>query len=333
MATRGFTFASLPSFGVGAVPALTTQLADYGFDSFWVAETTGTEAFSTLALAGMTVPGMGLGTGVLAVQLRTPMLAAMGAATLAGLPNVGAVYLGVGISSPVVVGQWHGTDYGDHPVQRMREYLTLVRECLSGEAVTFDGDFWSCRKFRLGTRFEHAPQLVLGALNPKMLQLAGELADGVLLNYLPASAVPWCIEQVRAGERLAGRAEGTCTIHAYVHVGVCTVDDARVPGQRDLFSYSVVPAYARAFRRAGFAHDVDACLEAHAARDRDAALAAISDEMIGAIDICGDAAHISAAVDAYEAAGVDHAVIMPMPWGADRHATVDATIVATAPNR
>jgi len=332
VATRGFTFASLPSFGISSVPALTAAVAEHGYDSFWVAETTGTEAFSTLALAASTVPGIGLGTGVLAVQLRTPMLAAMGAATLAGFPGAGPMYLGVGISSPVVVGQWHGAEYGDRPIQRMREYLTLVRECLSGESVTFDGDFWSCRKFRLGTRFDEAPKLVLGALNPKMLQLAGELADGVLLNYLPATAVPWCIEQVRVGEALTDRPVGSCRIHAYVHVGVATTDEARVPGQRDLFSYAVVPAYAKAFRRSGFAREVDDCLEAHAARNRDGALAAISDEMIGAIDICGDSAHIARAVAAYEAAGVDHSIIMPMPWAADRRASVDATIAAAAPS-
>ncbi len=332
MPTRGLTFASLASMGTGAVPELAQRTAQLGFDSFWTAETVAQEAFATLALAGAAVPGIGLGTGVLALQLRTPMLAAMGAATLATLPDAGPVHLGVGISSPVVVGQWHGAEYGDRPVARVREYLTLVRECLSGEPVTFDGDFFSVKRFRLGVRLgDLRPNLVLGALNEKMLQAAGELADGVLLNYLPASAVPWCVEQVRKGEAAAGRAPGSCRIHAYVHVGVCDPEAAREPARKDLFSYAVVPAYARAFARAGFADEIEAITEAHGRRDREAALAAVSDQMIDAIDICGDADRVAAAVAEYEAAGVDHPVIMPLPWGTDRRAVVEATMEATAP--
>ena len=163
-----------------------------------------------------------------------------------------------------------------------------------------------------------------------MLRTAGELADGVLLNYLPASAVPWCVEQVRAGEREAGRDEGSCTVYAYVHVGVCDRDAALPLARRDLFSYAVVPAYARAFERAGFGEEVAGVRAAHAAKDREGAVAAISDRMVDAIDICGDAATVGAAVDEYRAAGVDVPVIMPMPWGEDRRATVDATLRATA---
>ena len=330
--SRGLTFASLPALGMDAVPTLTRRCDELGYDSFWVAETTGPEAFATLATAAAAVPGIGLGTGVLALQLRTPMLAAMGAATLAALPGRPEVHLGVGISSPVVVGQWHGAEYGDEPVRRAREYLTLVRECLTGEPVTFEGDYWSCRRFRLGVRLgEPRPRLVLGALNERMLQAAGELADGVLLNYLPATAVPWCVEQVREGEARAGREPGSCRIHAYVHVGVCDRDGALESARRDLFSYAVVPAYARAFTRAGFADEVEAITEAHARRDRDAAVAAVSDRMADAIDICGDEATVRAAVEAYEAAGVEHVVIMPMPWGSDRAKVVEDTLVAAAP--
>src|SRR4029077_321650 len=125
------------------------------------------------------------------------------------------IILGIGISSPVVTSQWHGAPYGERPVARIREYVELVRQCFSGESVSFDGDFYHCSRFRLGVRLgEKKPLIAIGALNPKMLQLAGEVADGVLLNYLPASHVPWSVEHVREGEKK--RADGgRCAIYGY----------------------------------------------------------------------------------------------------------------------
>lgn len=327
----GVTFASFAPLGLPVGIEVARSASEMGFGSFWTAETVGQEAFATLAAVATATPGMGLGTGVLALQLRTPMLAAMGAATLQSLAPDVPVLLGVGVSSPVVVGRWHGATYGDRPVAQTREYLELVRACLSGEPVTHEGAHYRCSKFRLGVRLgERRPQLVLGALNERMLHTAGELADGVLLNYLPATAVPWCVEQVRAGEAAASRQPGSCTVYAYVHVGVCDTEAARPAARRDLFSYAVVPAYARAFERAGFADEVAALRAAHAAGDRDAAVAAISERMCDEIDVCGDAATVAAAVRAYRDAGVEVPVIMPLPWGEDRRAVIDATLEATA---
>ena len=330
-APAGVTFASFSALGLPAGIEVARAASEMGFGSFWTAETVGQEAFASLAAVAVAVPGLGLGTGVLALQLRTPMLAVMGAATLQSLAPDADVLLGVGISSPVVVGRWHGAHYGDHPVAQVREYLELARDCLSGEAVTHEGAHYSCSKFRLGVRLgDRRPKLVLGALNERMLRTAGELADGVLLNYLPASAVPWCVEQVRAGEAAGGREPGSCTVYAYVHVGVCDRDAALRSARRDLFSYAVVPAYARAFERAGFGDEVAALRVAHAAGDRDGAVAAISDRMADAIDICGDVATVTAAVRDYRDAGVDVPVIMPLPWGEDRRGVIDATLEATA---
>ena len=160
------------------------------------------------------------------------------------------------------------------------------------------------------------------------VRLAGELADGVLLNYLPASHVPWSIEQVRRGEAKAGRPAGDCTVYAYVHAGVCERADGIDLARRDLFSYAVVDAYARNFERAGFADEVAAIRAAHAAKDREGALAAVSDRMVDAIDIMGDHDAVHAAVQAYVDAGVDVPVLMPLPWGPDRMAVVDATLRA-----
>lgn len=330
-APAGVTFASFSPLGLPVGLEVARAAADMGFGSFWTAETVGQEAFASLAAVAVAVPGLGLGTGVLALQLRTPMLAVMGAATLQSLAPDAEILLGVGISSPTVVGRWHGADYGDRPVSQVREYLELARACLSGESVTHEGEHYHCSKFRLGVRLgERRPRLVLGALNERMLHSAGELADGVLLNYLPAAAVPWCVEQVRAGEAAAGRAPGSCTVHAYVHVGVCDRDQALPSARRDLFSYAVVPAYARAFERAGFADEVAALRAARAAGDREGAVAAISDRMVDAIDICGDATTVAAAVQEYRDAGVEVPVIMPLPWGEDRRAVIDATLEATA---
>ena len=330
----GLTFASFQALGLGVGLRMAAAADEAGFASFWTAETVGPEAFATLGAVAASVPGLDLGTGVLALQLRTPMVAAMGAATLQALAPDRDVLLGVGISSPVVVGRWHGTTYGDRPVARTREYLEITAACLAGDAVSYDGEFYRCSKFRLGVRLgDRRPKLVLGALNARMLHLAGEAADGVLLNYLPASAVPWCVEQVRAGESAAGRPAGACTVYAYVHVGVCDPDAARTQGRKDLFSYAVVDAYARAFERAGFGDEIAALRAAREAGDREGSVAAMSDRMVDAIDICGDAAHVAAAVRAYRDAGVDVPVVMPLPWGEDRVATIEATIDAVRPTR
>src|SRR2546421_5061697 len=288
----GLTFASIMTLGPAAVPSIAARAQELGYTSFWTAETTGPEAFSILAAAGAAAPDLGLGTGVLALQLRTPMVVAMAGATLQALHPAADILLGVGISSPVVVGKWHGATYGDRPVAQTREYVTLVKECLSGESVSFKGDFYECSRFRLGVRMgEKRPKVVVGALNPAMLRMAGEVADGVLLNYLPAAHVPWSVDRVREG--------GDATVYGYVHVGVCERDDGIEAARRDLWSYAVVDSYARNFERAGFGDDVTAIRERQAAGDRDGAIAAVSDAFVDAIDIMGDARQVRAAVQSY----------------------------------
>ncbi|HEX6419051.1 MAG TPA: LLM class F420-dependent oxidoreductase [Acidimicrobiales bacterium] len=317
----GVTFASLMALGPDVAVSTARTAAELGYTSFWTAETTGPEAFTILAAAGAAAPGLDLGTGVLALQLRTPMVVAMAGATLQALHPDREILLGVGISSPVVTERWHGVPYGDRPLARVREYVTLLRACLSGEKVDFDGDFHRVKGFRLGVRLgDRRPRIVVGALNPGMLALAGEVADGVLLNYLPASHVPWSVEQVRKG--------GDATVYAYVHAGVCAREEGVDLARRDLYSYAVVDSYARNFERAGFGDEVAEIRARFAAGDRTGAVAAVSDRMVDAIDVMGDAGTVHATMRAYADAGVDVPILMPLPWGRDRRASADATIRA-----
>jgi len=293
-----------------------------GCESVWVAEANAAEAMSLLGAISQAAPHVGLGTGVVALQLRTPPLHAMAAATLQQLAGDRAVYLGVGISSPAVAGLWHGAGYTDRPIAQVREFVTLLRECLTGEAVTFDGDFYSVKRFRLGVRLGDArPKIFVAALNEQMLRLAGSIADGVLLNYLPASRVPWCVERVREG--------GDAEVYAYVHCGVTDRDRYADLARKDLLNYAVVDAYASQFAQAGFADDVESFRTHWKARERDAALEAIGDAWVDEIQIMGDAPHVRARVDAYRDAGAQP-IVFALPWSEDRRATISETLQALA---
>jgi probable F420-dependent oxidoreductase len=317
----GVTAAPFIRSGTAAVIDLATRADRLGYNSLWVAEVTGTEAFSVLGAASRAAPGVGLGTGVLAMQVRTPPLLAMAAASLQALAPDRDVLLGVGVSSPVVACDWHGARYPDRPLAHMREFLTLLRECLSGETVTFAGDYYQVRKFRLGVELgDRRPKVVLGALGEGMLRLAGREADGVLLNYLPASHVPWCVEQVRRG--------GSATVYANVHVGVGDPAVAAARARYDLFSYAVVDAYASSFTRAGYGSAVEAIRAAHHAGDRAGALAAVPGEMIDAIDVVGDGALVRDTITAYRRAGVDVPVVFPLTWGAPGPGALEPTLRA-----
>ena len=324
MTERGMSVAGLQTLGAALSLDVAREADELGYAAVWVAEANAAESMSLLGAISQVTKRAGLGTGVLALQLRTPPLHAMAAATLQQLAGDRDVYLGVGISSPAVAGQWHGAGYTDRPIAQVREFLTLLRQCLSGETVTFEGDFYTVKRFRLGVKLgERQPKIALAALNKQMLRLGGELADAVLLNYLPAMLVPWCVERVREG--------GNARVFAYVHCAVTDRDRYADLARRDLLNYMVVPAYATQFERGGFVEEVRHFQNRWAERDREGALAAISDAFVDAIQIMGDADHVRAAVQAYADRGVDVPLVFAIPWGEDRRATITATLRALAP--
>lgn len=128
------------------------------------------------------------------------------------------------------------------------------------------------------------------------------------------------MEQVRRG--------GNATIYANVHVGVGDREAAGPQARYDLFSYAVVDSYARRFTQAGFGAAVQAIRAAHRAGDRAGALAAVTDEMVDAINVIGDQALVAATISAYRRAGVDVPVVFPLTWGAAGQDTLDSTLQA-----
>ena len=279
-----------------------------------------------------------LGTGVLAIQLRTPMLAAMGAATLQSLAGENDVLLGVGISSPVVVGRWHGADYGDSPLAPDAGVPGADQACLSGDAVSHDGEHYSTNRFRLGVRLTGNAAEV----GPRRAQRADAPARRGTLRRRAAQlpAGHRCAVVRRTGPRRRDadgpRTWWSCTVYAYVHVGVCDPGPASEPAPKGPVLLCRRGRLREGIRAGRLRRGGGRCRPGPTrAGDREGALAAMSDRMVvGDRHLRRCSARGRSAVQAYRDAGVDH----PDPDAAamgtgSRDGTIEATLDAARPDR
>jgi probable F420-dependent oxidoreductase len=287
---------------------LVRALPDLGYTDLWSAETSGTDAFTPLALAAAWEPTLRLGTAIVPVFTRGPALIAMSAAALSAAAP-GRFVLGLGASSPVIVGNWNGIPF-ERPYQRTRDVLRAVRAALAGQRVDGEFDSFTVRRFKLEEAPDPAPAIVLAALRPQMLRLAGREADGAILNWLAAGDVPRCVAAV-----------GNPAAEVIARIFVCPTADAgfaRHLGRRLLSTYLTVPAYAAFHDWLGRGEQLAAMHAAWAAGDRAGAAAAIPDEVVDALLVHGAPEACREQVQAYVDAGVRTPVmaVLPTPAGA-----------------
>ncbi|MEU7977172.1 LLM class F420-dependent oxidoreductase [Micromonospora sp. NPDC049081] len=276
-----------------------------GFTDLWSSEVNGTDAFTPLALAAAWQPGLRLGTAITPAFTRGPGLLAMSAAALAEAAP-GRFALGIGASSPVVVGDWNGVPYTE-PFRRTRDLLRFLKPALRGETVDGAFDTFRVRRFTLERPPASPPPVLLAALRPGMLRLAAAEADGVILNWLAADDVP------RVLAELTGRGPGFDVV---ARIFVCPTEDAghaRALGRRLITSYLTVPAYAEFHRWLGREPVLGPVWAAWAAGERRAAAAAVPDELVDALILHGSPEHCAEQVRRYADAGVDVPVLALLP--------------------
>jgi probable F420-dependent oxidoreductase len=307
--------------------ALVREAEQRGYDTAWVAEAAGADAVTTMALVAAHTSRMGIASGVVPVQTRTPVVLGMTAATLAHLAP-GRVALGVGVSSPVIVGQWHGLPFRK-PLSQLREALQIIRAVVSGERVTFEGEFYRVRNFRLANPPARPPRLYLAALGPRMLELAGEMADGVLLNWLAPETVGASIRHLEAGARTAGRTLADFEIAAFVRTCVTDAPEpARQSLARDITGYVTVDSYAQFFRESGYAAEIDAASSAWKRGDRAGAVGKLSPRMLEGLGVIGPADACRARMRDFAASGLTQPVVIPFTPDPQPAASILRTIRA-----
>jgi len=304
------------TLGAAEYLGLAREAEARGYDTAWTAEVAGQDAFTTMALIASQTTRLRVATGVVPVQTRTPIVLGMTAATLANVAP-GRIALGLGVSSPIIVGQWHGLAFRK-PLQQLREAVQVIRLVLAGERVNFEGEFYRLRNFRLSLTVPAPVRIYLGALGPRMLELAGEIADGVLLNWLAPAAVTASLKHLEAGARRAGRNLGDFEIAAFIRT--CVTDDvepARQALARDITGYVIVDAYAAFFRACGYAEEVEAAQRAWQAGDRAGAVRQISARVLDGLGNIGSADACRARVAEFAKAGLTMPVIFPFAPEAD----------------
>jgi probable F420-dependent oxidoreductase len=282
------------------------ELADLGYTDLWSSEAGGTDAFTPLGLAAAWVPSMRLGTAIVPSFTRGPALMAMSAAAMAEAAP-GRFALGIGASSNVIVESWNGLPF-DEPYRRTRDMVLFLREALSGAKVTADYDTFKVKGFRLGRAPAVAPPILVAALRPGMLKLAGDLGDGAIINWLSADDVAKVVPHVGGGKEIVAR------------IFVCPSEDAEMvhrAGRFAIASYLNVPVYAAFHEWLGRAPVLEPMWDAWRAGDRKAAVASIPNELVDELIVHGTPEECRRHIGRYMDNGVTTAALAVMPFGLD----------------
>jgi probable F420-dependent oxidoreductase len=320
----GIVLAGFTSASLAELVAAAREAEARGYHTAWLGEVSGYDAIVMSTVVATHTERLHVANGVLPVQTRTPVILGMATASLNHLVP-GRFALGLGLSSRTIVEQWHGLPFAPS-VGQIREAVAIVRAVAAGERVNHEGTHYRVRGFRLTGPVPKAPvRVYLAALGPEMLELAGEIADGVLLNWIPPEAVPASIAHLQAGARKASRTLEGFEIASFVRT--CVTEDAgsvtaaRDTLARDITGYATVDVYASFFRTAGYADEVTQVGAAWTAGDRAGAVKRISPRMLDGLGVVGDEAFCRARIAEFAASGLTQPVIVPFaPAGADRTA-------------
>ncbi len=286
-----------------------------GYDDLWLADAEGLQDPIAFAAAlGVATTRVRLCTAVVPVFNRPPPVLATGVVA-AEQRAAGRFVLGLGSSTGNMVDRWYGLPFAQ-PLQRVRETVALLRQILAGEKTNFVGTTVRSQGFCLKEVPTAPVPIYLGAMGRKMLQLAGEIADGVVLNdFTPVERLPWALEQIDLGARRRGRRVDDLEIVKRRAVRMTeNADEARAAMdyfRQHLSFYSSAPVYQEILIQLGHQAAIDEIRAGYAQRDRARVMRAISDEMVSQVFKSGSADEWRTRVREDYASGIDTLIVSP----------------------
>lgn len=290
--------------------ALVAHAEARGMTGAWMSEVNGADAITQAASAVCATRTARVGTAIIPIQTRDPLLMAMTAQSLADLSG-GRFVLGLGTSTPVIVEDWHGRPWGK-PLAGTREFVMLVRQLLAGERVTADGPF-PMKRASLAKKTTAPIPIYLGALNEGMMKLAAEIADGVILNFVSARQVRRSVDLIRSVRTAVGLT-APFEVCVFFRATVTGEPETSLPRyQQEMLTYLMSPVYQKFFARDGWGELCQSTVELWTSGKREEALARIPLQFVQERALLGPASALTAQLDEYAAAGMDTAFVLPVP--------------------
>lgn len=307
-------FSPLRDAPPGAILDWSRRAERLGFDAVFIPESFNDSLAYAQAVASATTR-VRVGTGITNVYLRHPTLLAQQAAAVQAFSD-GRLLLGLGVGHRPVNASL-GIDMGD-PLAKMRDVIGTLRTA------------WV--KGPHQPRPEPPPRILAAALARPMVELAGELADGVIFNLFPLERYRKAMSMLHRGAARSGREPDAIEIY---HFTTAYLGPDRAAclheAKRMLARYASLPFYGNMLAQSGYADRVEAIRAAMKTRDVAKAEAEVSDEMADAVTLVGEPAHCRERLRAYEMAGATMSIVFPNPVGESRAAAVERALAALAP--
>jgi alkanesulfonate monooxygenase SsuD/methylene tetrahydromethanopterin reductase-like flavin-dependent oxidoreductase (luciferase family) len=297
-----------------AILAWSRRAEELGFEAVFIPESFNDSLAYAQAVAAAT-SRLQVGTGITNVYLRHPTLLAQQAAAVQEF-SAGRLLLGLGVGHRQVNAAL-GIDMGD-PLAKTRDVIGTLRTA------------WA--KGPHQPRPQTPPKVLAAALARPMVELAAELADGVIFNLFPLERYRRAMAMLHRGAERSGRAPASLEV---CHFTTAYLGPDRAAclheAKRMLARYASLPFYGNMLAQCGFGDEVEIIRGHMKARDVERAEHAVSDELADAVTLVGDPAHCRERLRAYQMAGATMCIVFPNPVGEPRAAAVERALTALAP--
>jgi len=286
----------------------TKRISETKIDSIWIPETWGMENFSMLGAVANMTKTQKIGSSIINIYSRSPSTITMGATTTDILSN-GRLILGLGTSSVPIVEDFHGEKF-ENPVQRMREYVEIIRLSLKKKQINYSGKIFNLKNFTLliQPKRQSIP-IYLAAINQKMVNLAWELGDGVIFYLRPLDEMKRTISKMQSEKKI----DIACQIITCISNNS---EDAIQRAKKTLAFYiSVGKIYREFLANNGFKNETKNIFEEFKKSGFKSNHELVTDSMLNSLCISGSPEDVKSQLEKFRDAGVDLPIIQFNPIG------------------